>query len=35
MAVSQAFNMSQWYTVTKELQLASLRLCNACRSVRA
>ncbi|CAM9373308.1 unnamed protein product [Scytosiphon promiscuus] len=30
-AINQASDMRRWYTVTKELQLASLELCGACR----
>lgn len=35
MAVNQASDMIQWYTVTKELQQASLELCEACRSAHS
>ncbi|CAN0214804.1 unnamed protein product [Scytosiphon promiscuus] len=31
-AINQATDMGQWYTATKELQLASLELCRTCRS---
>lgn len=34
-SINQSSDMRQWYTVTKELQLASLQLCEACRRAQS